>query len=137
MWFVYDQISKLNIQFEPCSSFDNWIIVIILKGLAEESPKRLFTSSSSKFFLSRTLSASLSFQTFTITRLRRRQKGDKKIGPINLWNERKADNVRERRDFEEVKVKSHLGLSSAQPFNYYTYRVNYCSYEILIGNTWW
>ena len=28
-----------------------------------------------------------------------------------------ADNVRERRDFEDDEVKSHLGLSSAQPFN--------------------
>ena len=35
----------------------------------------------------------------------------------NVWNEREADNVRERRDFEEDEVKSHLGLSSAQPFN--------------------
>ena len=34
----------------------------------------------------------------------------------NVWNEREADNVRERRDFEEDEVKSHLGLSSAQPF---------------------
>ena len=34
----------------------------------------------------------------------------------NVWNERKADNVRERRDFEGDEVKSHLGLSSAQPF---------------------
>ena len=35
----------------------------------------------------------------------------------NVWNEREADNARERRDFEEDEVKSHLlGLSSAQPF---------------------
>ena len=33
----------------------------------------------------------------------------------NVWNEREADNVRERRDFEDDEVKSHLGLSSAQP----------------------
>ena len=36
----------------------------------------------------------------------------------NVWNEREADNARERRDFEKDEVKSHLGLSSAQPFNY-------------------
>ena len=36
---------------------------------------------------------------------------------MNVWNEREADNARERRDFEEDEVKSHLGLSSAQPFN--------------------
>ena len=29
-----------------------------------------------------------------------------------------ADNMRERRDFEEEKVKSHIRPSSAQPFNY-------------------
>ena len=34
----------------------------------------------------------------------------------NVWNEREADNTRERRDFEDDEVKSHLGLSSAQPF---------------------
>ena len=33
----------------------------------------------------------------------------------NVWNEREADNVRERRDFEEDEVKSHIRLSSAQP----------------------
>ena len=36
----------------------------------------------------------------------------------NVWNEREADNVRERRDFEEDEVKSHIRLSSAQPFNW-------------------
>ena len=35
----------------------------------------------------------------------------------NVWNEREADNAHERRDFEDDEVKSHLGLSSAQPFN--------------------
>ena len=35
----------------------------------------------------------------------------------NVWNEREADNTRERRDFEEDEVKSHIRLSSAQPFN--------------------
>ena len=35
----------------------------------------------------------------------------------NVWNEREADNARERRDFEDDKVKSHIRLSSAQPFN--------------------
>ena len=34
----------------------------------------------------------------------------------NDWNEREADNACERRDFEEDEVKSHIGLSSAQPF---------------------
>ena len=36
----------------------------------------------------------------------------------NVWNEREADNAHERRDFEDDKVKSHIRLSSAQPFNY-------------------
>ena len=36
---------------------------------------------------------------------------------VNVWNEREADNMRERRDFEEDEVKSHIRLSSAQPFN--------------------
>ena len=35
----------------------------------------------------------------------------------NVWNEREADNARERRDFEDDEVKSHIRLSSAQPFN--------------------
>ena len=35
----------------------------------------------------------------------------------NVLNEREADNARERRDFEEDEVKSHLGPSSAQPLN--------------------
>ena len=34
----------------------------------------------------------------------------------NVWNEREADNARERRDFEEDEMKSHIRLSSAQPF---------------------
>ena len=33
-----------------------------------------------------------------------------------FWNEREADNKRERRDFEDDEVKSHIRLSSAQPF---------------------
>ena len=36
----------------------------------------------------------------------------------NVWNEREADNVRERRDFEDDKLKSHIRLSSAQPFSW-------------------
>ena len=37
----------------------------------------------------------------------------------NVWNEKEADiNARERRDFEEDEVKSHIRLSSAQPFNF-------------------
>ena len=36
---------------------------------------------------------------------------------MNVWNEREADNTRERRDFEDDEVKSHIGLPSAQPFN--------------------
>ena len=36
----------------------------------------------------------------------------------NVWNEKEADNVRERRDFEDDEVKCHIRLSSAQPFNY-------------------
>ena len=35
----------------------------------------------------------------------------------NVWNEREADNAHKRRDFEEDEVKSHIRLSSAQPFN--------------------
>ena len=35
----------------------------------------------------------------------------------NVWNQREADNARERRaDFEEDEVKSHIRLSSVQPF---------------------
>ena len=34
----------------------------------------------------------------------------------NVWNEKEADNVRERRDFEDDEVKSHIRLSSAEPF---------------------
>ena len=37
---------------------------------------------------------------------------------VNVWNEREAGNPRERRDFEDDEVKSHLALSSAQPFIY-------------------
>ena len=27
---------------------------------------------------------------------------------VNVWNEREADNTRERRDFEDDEVKSHI-----------------------------
>ena len=33
----------------------------------------------------------------------------------NVWNEKEADNARERRDFEDDEVKRHIRLSSAQP----------------------
>ena len=35
----------------------------------------------------------------------------------NVWNEKEADKAHKRRDFEDDKVKSHIRLSSAQPFN--------------------
>ena len=39
------------------------------------------------------------------------------IYTANVWNEKEADNARERRDFEDDEVKSHIRLSSAEPFN--------------------
>ena len=43
----------------------------------------------------------------------------------NVWNEREADNARERRDFEDDEVKSHIRLSSAQPIKCESRLVNY------------
>ena len=37
---------------------------------------------------------------------------------MNVCNEREANNACERRDFEDDEVKSHIRLSSAQPFNW-------------------
>ena len=33
----------------------------------------------------------------------------------NVWNEKEADNARERRDFEDDEVKSHIRLSLLSP----------------------
>ena len=50
----------------------------------------------------------------------------------NVWNEREADNACERRDFEEDEVNSHLGLSSARPFNWKVKLSNFSRYILLV-----